>query len=117
VNEAFWSGLAGLLGSSTRAIGCRAYPELRQWATSAPKGKAGAALGLGLIAAKERGLPFVSDLEGWLFGAATPGPAEQPQRRTSVGPNAIPPPRWGHRPLSSGVGPVAPRPDVRTVRR
>ena len=35
---------------------------------------------------------------------------EQPQRRTSIGPAAIPPPQWGHRPMPGGVGGAHPVP-------
>ena len=41
---------------------------------------------------------------------------QQPQQRTSVGPNAIPPPQWGRRSTSGGVGPPAPQPETRTRR-
>jgi hypothetical protein len=66
--------------------------------TAAPKGRIGAALGLALgmwpVAANERGLPFVADLQNWLLGSAKQSaePAQQPQRRTTVDPAAIPPP-------------------------
>jgi len=106
-NEDLMGGLFGALGVQLSGMSddlLRSHPQLARWVTSAPRGKVGTAiglaLGLGLIAAKERGLPFAADLENWLTGAE-PEPEPAPQRRTSIGPNAIPPPRWGHRPAAS----------------
>jgi hypothetical protein len=116
-NEDLMGGLFGALGVQLSGLSddlLRAHPQLARWATSAPRGKAGAVagalIGLGLVAAKQSGML------GNLLGAE-PTLEEPTQRRTSIGPAAIPPPQWGHRPAPGGVGPVAPQPMTRTVRR
>ena len=113
-NEDLMGCLFGALGVQLSGISddlLRSHPQLARWATSAPKGRIGTAiglaLGLGLIAAKERGLPFAADLEGWMFGGPERAP-EQPQNRTSVGPSAVASPAASAGPVSLRVAPAAP---------
>jgi hypothetical protein len=76
-------------------------PGFARWALSsgAPRGGVGAKTGyLAALLANEG--PEVLTAAGQ-FEAAASG-ALEPQRRTSVGPNAIPEPRWGHRPATGG---------------
>jgi hypothetical protein len=98
-NEDLMGGLFGALGVQLSGLSddlLGAHP-LGDFGAKGQDGAAiGLALGLGLLAAKERGLPFADDFEGWLLRGDEP--EEEPQRRTSVGPNAIPPPQWGRRP-------------------
>ena len=65
----------------------------------------GAALGLGLIATKARGLPFVADLENWLSGGEGQPPDPEPQPQRCLPGSIFPmPPQKGHPVHATGRG-------------
>jgi hypothetical protein len=109
---ALGGALATLAVSNRRLL--TQHPRFRAWALRASRGRAGLGALVGIALSET---PEVAGAIRELIDHLEATPAEEPpQRRTSVGPAAIPPPQWGHRPMPGGVGPVAPQPTTRTRR-
>jgi hypothetical protein len=111
------SGLAAILirlPAGTRNL-LISNPRFAKWAlaTGTPRGGFGAKTGILLTLLANEGPEVLGAAEHF---AAAAEAEMQPQRRTSIGPNAIAEPRWGRRPAAGGVGPPARWPG-NTVRR
>jgi hypothetical protein len=107
------SGLAAILirlPAGTRNL-LISNPRFAKWAmgTGAPRGGFGAKTGILTTLLVNEGPDVLAAAQQFDAVARAEGEAE-PQRRTSIGPDAIPLPQWGRRPAAGGVGPPAPCP-------